>query len=199
MATFWVVATFAATLVVWLAIRVVADDVSEPEPAAVAAPPASTPTSDAPSGPDGVSTTTALGATATTRRPDNVGGPTIAPTVPQNAAGSGQVTTSTTATTRATATTSTTTSTSPPPSTTRTFNGQGGSVTIRFLADAVELVLATPANGFTTQVDDDGPDRVRVEFRSNDHTTRIEANAGDTTAQVTENGGGGEGGGSGTG
>ena len=63
-------------------------------------------------------------------------------------------------------------------------------MTIRFYADAVELVLATPADGFTTQVDDDGPDRVRVEFRSNDHTTRIEANAGDTTAQVSESGSG---------
>lgn len=64
-------------------------------------------------------------------------------------------------------------------------------MTIRFYATAVELVLATPADGFTTQVDDSGPERVRVEFRSEDHTTRIEANAGDTTAQVVESGGGG--------
>lgn len=69
-----------------------------------------------------------------------------------------------------------TTSTSAPPTTTvavaapiweaRTVASGGGAVTVRVAPSVVEFVSAVPAPGFTVEVDDDGPTRVRVEFES---------------------------------
>jgi hypothetical protein len=63
---------------------------------------------------------------------------------------------------------------------------------VRFFATSVQLVSATPASGFAAEVDDDGPERVRVEFRSDGHETKIEATPGGG-GSVEENGSGGSG------
>jgi hypothetical protein len=63
-------------------------------------------------------------------------------------------------------------------------------VTVRFFATSVELVSATPASGFAAEVDDNGPARVRVEFKSDGHETKIEATPGGG-GSVEENSSGG--------
>jgi hypothetical protein len=58
--------------------------------------------------------------------------------------------------------------------TTETYEGIGGSITVRLSGDT--LILATapvPAAGFTASVDDNGPDRVRVRFERDDQRTEI--------------------------
>lgn len=57
----------------------------------------------------------------------------------------------------------------------RTINTAGGSVTIRYRPEEVELQAATPAPGFGVEVDDAGPPRVRVEFENDILDVRVEA------------------------
>jgi hypothetical protein len=59
--------------------------------------------------------------------------------------------------------------------TTQTFALVGGSVTVRFLATAVEVVLATPNPGFRPEVDQRGATAIRVEFESPSHRSRLDA------------------------
>ncbi|HWB88279.1 MAG TPA: hypothetical protein VG872_03620 [Acidimicrobiia bacterium] len=84
-----------------------------------------------------------------------------------------------TPTTGSPSTTSSTSSTSAPPSTTaewsvRTVTSVGGTVIVRHRAGEVELVAATPLPGFVMEIDDSGPDRVRVEFDNGDVDVRVE-------------------------
>lgn len=46
---------------------------------------------------------------------------------------------------------------------------------IRHRPGEVELQAATPAPGFDVEIDDAGPQRVRVEFESEDSDVRVEA------------------------
>jgi hypothetical protein len=114
-------------------------------------------------------------------------------------------TTTTTAPPPPTTTTTTTvrppTTTTAPPAVVRTGNGRGGSVSVRFTARTVGLVVATPSPGFAVRVYDRGPERVIVEFRSDDHRTQVFARAGDPEVHLDEDddrdggfGGGGHGG-----
>lgn len=57
----------------------------------------------------------------------------------------------------------------------RTINSVGGSVVVRSRPGEVELQAATPAPGFAVEIDDDGPELVRVEFDSDGSEVRIEA------------------------
>jgi hypothetical protein len=101
---------------------------------------------------------------------------TAGPTAPP---GAGATTTTTTAPPTTTATTarstppSSTTTTTPPP-VTRTYQLVGGSATVRFSASGVTVLVATPAPGFTAEVEDhDGA--ARVEFESEGHKSRLDA------------------------
>lgn len=81
-------------------------------------------------------------------------------------------------------TTSSTSSSSPTSSSTsspgetswsvRTINSTGGTVVVRYRPGEVELQAATPAAGFGVEIDDAGPDRVRVEFESDEEDVRVE-------------------------
>jgi hypothetical protein len=78
-------------------------------------------------------------------------------------------------------TTSPTTSSSAPSSTdpasewsVRTVNSAGGTVVVRHRPGEVELQAATPASGFSVEIDDSGPTRVRVEFENDDDDIRVE-------------------------
>jgi hypothetical protein len=54
------------------------------------------------------------------------------------------------------------------------YEGIGGSITVRLSGGTVTLASApTPSPGFTVRVDDDGPDRVRVRFERDDERTEI--------------------------
>lgn len=59
---------------------------------------------------------------------------------------------------------------------------------IRYRPNEVELQAATPAPGFSVEIDDDGPDRVRVEFEAEDGRARVEARwqGGDLEIDVDE-------------
>lgn len=54
-----------------------------------------------------------------------------------------------------------------------TFDLVGGTTSISFSAQGVEVLWATPRPGFTVRID--GGSRVRVEFRSDEHDSRIDA------------------------
>ena len=93
-------------------------------------------------------------------------------------------TSSTSTTTTTGATTSTTTSTSQPPSTTTSappetltssYQVVGGTVTISYSPGVVNFVSAIPQPGFSTDLRDTGPDRVRVRFESEDHVSEFRA------------------------
>lgn len=68
-------------------------------------------------------------------------------------------------------------STSPPSSTpvVRTWQGSAGYVSAACRGSSIELTGATPSSGFTMEVDDVGPDRIRVEFENDESRTRVEA------------------------
>jgi hypothetical protein len=67
----------------------------------------------------------------------------------------------------------------------RTVNSAGGTVIIRHRPGEVELQAATPAAGFSVEVDDSGPTRVRVEFEGDDDDIRVEARWQDGELEVT--------------
>lgn len=69
----------------------------------------------------------------------------------------------------------------------RTINSVGGTVVVRYRPDEVELQAATPAPGFAVEVDDKGPDRVRVEFESAALDVRIEVRWKDGTLDIDVN------------
>jgi hypothetical protein len=56
---------------------------------------------------------------------------------------------------------------------TRTFDLASGRVGVRASAEAVELVFATPNDGFSVDVRSRGPARVDVRFSSDDHESRF--------------------------
>lgn len=56
----------------------------------------------------------------------------------------------------------------------RTVSTTGGVVVVRYRTGEVELQAATPAPGFSVEVDDAGPPRVRVEFESEVADVRLE-------------------------
>lgn len=60
---------------------------------------------------------------------------------------------------------------------------------VRYRPGEVELQAATPAPGFAVENDEDGPDRVRVEFESNDLEVRVEVRweNGDLDIRIDEN------------
>lgn len=60
-------------------------------------------------------------------------------------------------------------------SVTRTISTRGGSATIRFRADEVTVVAATPNAGYAVKIERSGALRVKVEFDSRDAESRIEA------------------------
>jgi hypothetical protein len=73
---------------------------------------------------------------------------------------------------------STTTTAAPPagvPVTTRTYRMDGGVVTLRFSPAGVDVVGATPNQGFTVDYEPEHGNGVRVEFESDGHESRVDA------------------------
>ena len=74
--------------------------------------------------------------------------------------------------------------------TTETYEGIGGSITVRLSGNTLMLATApTPSPGFTASVDDNGPDRVRVRFEGDDRRTeiRVDLEDGRLVPRVDEN------------
>jgi hypothetical protein len=57
----------------------------------------------------------------------------------------------------------------------RSVTTAGGTVVFRYRPEDVELQAATPAPGFDVELKDSGPQRVRVEFESEESDIRVEA------------------------
>ena len=77
-----------------------------------------------------------------------------------------------------TATTSTTlgSATSPPTEwETTTLNSGGGSIIVSYRPSEVRLESVAPLAGFSFEIDDQGPDRIRVEFMGEDVTYTLQA------------------------
>jgi hypothetical protein len=73
-----------------------------------------------------------------------------------------------------------TATTAPPPapsarSETRTYDLVGGTATVRFSAAGVTVLTATPAPGFTVEIEDSHDGGKRVEFDSDGHESRLDA------------------------
>jgi hypothetical protein len=51
----------------------------------------------------------------------------------------------------------------------------GGTVTVRYRNGEAELVQASPSSGFVMEINDPGPGKVDVRFRSEDHESRLVA------------------------
>lgn len=62
---------------------------------------------------------------------------------------------------------------------TRTVQAVGGSTGLRFADGRVTILWATPDDGFAVRTEGSGTSEVRVEFRSEDHRSRIDAHAED--------------------
>ena len=72
----------------------------------------------------------------------------------------------------------TTTAAAPPAdasATTRTYRMEGGVVTLRFAPAGVEVVGATPNEGFTVDSEPEHGNGVKVEFGSDGHESRVDA------------------------
>lgn len=156
----WTAATLAAVLVVWAGVRVVAAQVVQPLPAGMPAA-----TSDA-------STHSPV--------PTTPGGP-VEPS-PGAPASPGEPTATATPSPQPTSTPDEPPHVSPTPSPTsgttsetRHYDLVGGTVTLRFSSGRIEVLAAAPKSGFRLEpVESDGRE-VRVEFRSDGHRSRLDA------------------------
>lgn len=157
MAAAWVAALVAATVLTWQIVGLADSQVGE-SPVAIAPP---------------LSTTLPEGTTSS------------APTTSLDPTPASTATTPATTSTAATDSTSSSSSTATTAQwSVRTVTSPGGSVVIRHRPGMVELQAATPASGFGVEIDDDGPDRVRVEFEGEDVEYRVEARWRDGTLVV---------------
>jgi hypothetical protein len=59
------------------------------------------------------------------------------------------------------------------PATTESYRLTGGLVTVRYRGTATTLVSAAPNSGFGAEVNDTGPEKVDVRFRSDGHESRF--------------------------
>jgi hypothetical protein len=132
----------------------------------------------------GVETTSTTETTPTTTSQSGGGTTTTQPS-------STTTTTSpTTTTTRppTTTTTSTTTTTAAPPETqTSSYQLNGGTVTISHSPGVVTFVTAIPQPGFSTDLRETGPERVRVRLESKTHTSDFRAEWEGSELKITQN------------
>lgn len=59
------------------------------------------------------------------------------------------------------------------PAVTQAYDLTGGVVTVRYRGETTTLVSATPNSGFGVEVNDGGPGKVDVRFRSDRHESRL--------------------------
>jgi hypothetical protein len=66
------------------------------------------------------------------------------------------------------------------------YSSAGGSVTVTCQGDSVSLSGAVPAAGYTADVEESGPDRVRVDFSSDDDEweIRVECSSGTPSPEI---------------
>jgi len=158
MAAAWVAALVLATALTWQIVGLADSQVGD------------VPVAAAPTLPVASSTSTS-NATATSLPPDTTSPTTASTTSP---------------TTSSSAPSSAPSSTDPAPEwSVRTVNSAGGTVVVRHRPGEVELQAATPASGFSVEIDDSGPTRVRVEFEADDDDIRVEVRWRDGELEIS--------------
>ncbi|CAN5309608.1 hypothetical protein BH24ACT7_BH24ACT7_24200 [soil metagenome] len=160
----WAVGTIATTGIAVGAVRSVADQVVDEAPPVAAAVTSSSNGGSVTSSSNGGSVTSST----RVRRPRQT-----------TTTNGGSVTSTSGGSTTSTTNGGSTTSTTGVPTSTATYNLIGGWVTISYGPGIVELVSAAPNPGFSIEVKETGPDRVEVEFESDDHESRFRADATD--------------------
>jgi hypothetical protein len=177
----WLAATAASILLATSAVSSVRDEVTtRPSPLRV---PVATIAAAA-----GVTTSTTAPAVTD---PESTPPPVVSTTGTSAAPGSTTTTAapSTTTAPRPPATTSTTTSTTtttaaPDDDYFESYQLIGGWVRLRVAGDKVFLAGTVPSPGFTLEIEEDGPEQVKVEFSSNDHESSLKAEFSDGELEV---------------
>lgn len=185
----WLAATLVAVGISWAGVRLVAAQVVEPlpvaidevteEPAPVASPSPSPSASASPSASPSPSTSPSRAPSA------NVGGagaddgpsspgPSVT-TAPDDTSDDGPSPSETSGSDDGSEDPDDDEAVAEDPAETRTYSLAGGTVTVEFSSTSVRVIQATPADGFTREVDQEGPTQVEVEFRSDEHRSRLEA------------------------
>jgi hypothetical protein len=141
---------------------------------------------------DDTTTTTVTqpaGGTPSTEAPPATTEPeTAPPTTTTTAPATTTTTTPPSGTTQPPATTTSTTTTVPPSETaTSSYQLTGGVVTISHSPGVVTFVTAIPQPGFSTDPRETGPDRVRVRFESDTHTSDFRAEWEGGELKITQN------------
>ena len=169
MAAAWVAALVVTTVLTWQIVGLADSQVGE-TPEAIAPPFATSSTVES------IMTTTSRGTTTSTARSGTTTpGTSTSSSVRSSPTSSSPVTTTST--------------TGELEWSLRTVNSIGGSVVVRYRSSEVELQAATPAPGFGVEVEDSGPDRVRVDFEAAEANARIEVRwkDGDLEVVIDEN------------
>ncbi len=163
----WVAATAAAVAVAYAGVSSVAGGVVEPLPATVGQPSPSVLAEALASESASADATPGTPSPADTTTPDDAGGtPDTAPatTPPPSTAPSTAPSATPSATPRPT---------SAPASELRSYSLVGGSATLRYEPGRVTVVSAEPAQGFSYAIEGNGTAEVRVDFRSEEHRSRL--------------------------
>ncbi len=125
-------------------------------------------------------------------QPSEGSGPTTAPVPPTISATTTPatgVTTTTVPTTQAPTPPPAVTTTVPAPPLTSTYPSTGGSITVRLADGQISLAAdPVPTGGWTTRIDDNGPDRVRVRFELGNQRSeiRVDRVGGQLVPRITE-------------
>ena len=164
----WLAVTTTAVFVAVAAVGSVRDQVTETptamvptttidtslaDPALPVTEPGSEPPTPAPTITPTFTTTTVVGSTTTVPDVSTTTTPHPAPTT--------------------TTTTPPTTTTGPPATEIRSYELIGGSVTVEVGPNTVHLAGASPKAGFSVEVENSGPEKVEVEFKSDDHESQF--------------------------
>lgn len=161
----WVAALVITTVLTWQIVGLADSQVGDTPVAVAPAPTSTTP-----------STTSTTVATTTTSVPTTTSTSSQTTTTATTGSGSSPTTTATTIPAQTTAAVDWTV---------RTINSQGGTVVVRHRPGEVELQAATPAAGFSVEIDDRGPERVRVEFEGEEDDFGVEVEWEDGNLDVS--------------
>ena len=176
----WIAVTTIAVFVATAAVGSVRDRVTETPAAMIPT------TANTLSVSDVSTTTTEPGATSGTSEPVATTTPTTStttiPTTTTVVVSTTEAPEATTTTTPpppppppTTTTTTSTTTTVPPSTEIRSYDLVGGSVTVEVGNNTVNLAGASPKAGFGMDVENSGPEKVEVEFESEDHDSHFSA------------------------
>jgi hypothetical protein len=140
----WLAAAAVAGTIAWQGVGIVTRQVTDQRPASLTAAELRALAGASTTLPVATSTTLRIGSSPSTTAPTTTAPPTSPTTAP------------------------------PAPVETRTYNLTGGSVALRFGANGVSVVWATPNAGFVVDVEPERANGVKVEFESESHRSRID-------------------------